>query len=188
MLCEKCKKNEAKINLVKVVNGEKQQIWLCENCAKDISSIPFFNPTGDAAGFPFQEVLTGLLSSVENSIPGKVEKTVCHSCGMTKEEFIKTGKAGCANCYSVFRKQINEANGTAKYKGRIPKVGGEELIQRNNLKNLKQKLQELIVKEEYEEAAVVRDKIRDIEKHIIESNINKNKINLEEENCNEKLD
>ena len=44
MLCEKCKKNEAKINLVKVVNGEKQQIWLCEECAKNISSIPFLKP------------------------------------------------------------------------------------------------------------------------------------------------
>lgn len=25
MLCEKCKKNEAKINLVKIVNGEKMK-------------------------------------------------------------------------------------------------------------------------------------------------------------------
>lgn len=44
MLCEKCKKNEAKINLITVMNGQKQEIWLCENCAKDIANIPFFSP------------------------------------------------------------------------------------------------------------------------------------------------
>ena len=39
MLCEKCRKNEARINLVKILNGQKQEIWLCENCAKDIACL-----------------------------------------------------------------------------------------------------------------------------------------------------
>ena len=67
MLCEKCKKNEARINLVKIVNGEKQQIWLCEECAKNISNIPFLSSIPEGAGFPFQEVLNGLLTGVENA-------------------------------------------------------------------------------------------------------------------------
>lgn len=64
MLCEKCKKNEAKINLVKIVNGEKHEIWLCEDCAKNITNIPFLSSFAEEANFPFQSILTGILSNV----------------------------------------------------------------------------------------------------------------------------
>ena len=30
MICEKCKKNEAKIHLIKLINGERTETWLCE--------------------------------------------------------------------------------------------------------------------------------------------------------------
>ena len=191
MLCEKCKKNEAKINLVKVVNGEKQQIWLCEECAKNISSIPFLKPIGEGAGFPFQEMIKGLISSVED-MAQKEEKLVCSKCGSTFEEFKKTGRPGCQECYRVFRNIINDkvkdSQPGAKHVGRIPKIGGKELLQRNKLKNLKQQLQVLIQEEEYEKAAVVRDEIKEIELYIIESNVKDNESGAEGEKYNEKLD
>ena len=95
MLCEKCKKNEAKINLVTVVNGQKHEIWLCENCAKDISNIPFFSSIGQNVNFPFQGMLTDILSSVDNSKinidNNKIKEIVCSNCGLTYGEFKKTG-------------------------------------------------------------------------------------------------
>lgn len=191
MLCEKCRKNEAKINLVKVVNGEKQQIWLCEECARNISSIPFFNPMGEGASFPFQEMINGLISSVED-IAKKEQKLICEKCGVTFEEFKKTGKTGCQECYRVFRNIINDkiknSQPGVKHIGRIPKVGGKELLQRNKLKNLKQQLQVLIQEEEYEKAAVVRDEIKQIELYIINSNLRDNEAGTEGEEYDEKLD
>lgn len=191
MLCEKCKKNEAKINLVKVVNGEKQQIWLCEECAKNISSIPFLKPIGEGAGFPFQEMINGLISSVED-IAKKEEKLACSKCGTTFEEVKKTSNLGCQECYRIFRNIINDkikdSQAGADHVGRIPKVGGKELLQRNKLKSLKQQLQMLIKEEEYEKAAIVRDEIKEIELCIIESNIKDNETGIEGENYNEKLD
>ena len=191
MLCEKCKKNEAKINLVKVVNGEKQQIWLCEECAKNISSIPFLKPVGEGEGFPFQEMINGLLSSVEE-ISKKEEELVCSICGMTFEELKKNGRPGCQECYRIFRDVINDkikdSQAGAKHVGRIPKIGGKELLQRNKLKNLKQQLQILIKDEEYEKAAVVRDEIKEIELYIVESNSKDSEAGVEGESYNEKLD
>lgn len=192
MLCEKCKKNEAKINLVKIINGEKQQIWLCEECAKNISNIPFLSSIPDGAGFPFQEVINGLLTGVENSAPKKeIEKKVCPVCGLTLEELKKTKKVGCSNCYIVFKEPIKaiikNVTKEGKHIGRIPNRTQKEFLQRDKLKNLKQKLQILIEKEEYEEAAVVRDEIRQIELYIIKSNV-KDDEKCEEENCNEQLD
>ena len=189
MLCDKCKKNEAKINLVKIINGEKQQIWLCEECAKNISNIPFLSSIPDGAGFPFQEILNGLLTGVENAKP-KMEKEkikpVCLTCGLTYDEFQKTKKAGCSDCYIVFKDSIKSiiknVYGEKTYKGRIPSKAHKELFQRDKLKNLKHKLQILIEQEEYEKAAVIRDEIRKIELYIIESNVGVEKQTCEEEN------
>ena len=195
MLCEKCKKNEAKINLVKIVNGEKQQIWLCEECAKNISSIPFLSSIPDGVGFPFQEILNGLLTGVENTnIKDEKEKIkpVCPTCGLTYDEFKKTKKAGCPDCYSVFKDQIKaiikNVHGEKIHQGRIPSKAHKEFFQRDKLKNLKQQLQILIEEEEYEKAAIIRDEIREIELYIIKSNTDFDKQKCEEENCNGQLD
>lgn len=53
MLCEKCKKNEVKINLVKIVNGEKYEIWLCEDCVKNIINILFLSLFVEEVNFLF---------------------------------------------------------------------------------------------------------------------------------------
>lgn len=193
MLCEKCKKNEARINLVKIVNGEKQQIWLCEECAKNISNIPFLSSIPEGAGFPFQEVLNGLLTGVENAQNNvKEEKPVCPTCGLTYDDFKKTKKVGCSNCYFVFKKSIKSiiknTSGEKTHKGRIPKRIQNEFYQRDRLKHLKQQLQILVSDEEYEKAAIIRDEIREMELYIIESNINSEKQDCKEENCNGQLD
>ena len=179
MLCEKCKKNEAKINLITVVNGQKHEIWLCENCVKDISSIPFFSSIGQNVNFPFQGMLTGMLSNVDSAKVdmdnNKIKEIVCSNCGLTYDEFKKTGKLGCSDCYEEFKvvlePRIKSLQAGVKHIGKIPNMKGEELIRRRKLKNLKEEMQKLIVTEEYERAAIVRDEIKTLELYILESNI-----------------
>ena len=181
MLCEKCKNNEAKINLVKMVNGEKHEIWLCENCARDISDIPFLNSIGKEIEIPFQGILTGLLSNIAK-VPTVQPKTVCNNCGLTYEEFEKSGKLGCADCYREFSKVlqpiIKRVQSGTKHTGKIPKIKGKELSQRHTLKELKEQLQKLIASEEYETAAVVRDKIKELELSIINNNLIDKELNI----------
>lgn len=191
MLCEKCKKNEAKINLVKMVNGEKYEIWLCENCARDISDIPFLNSIGKETEIQFQGILTGLLSNI-GKVPTAEKEIVCNNCGLTYEDFKKNGKLGCSNCYRVFSKAlepiIRSMQKGPKHIGKIPKINGKELAQRRTLKELKEELQRLIVSEEYESAAIVRDKIKELELSIMDSNLVEKELNIREEKCNGKLD
>jgi protein arginine kinase activator len=194
MLCEKCKKNEAKINLITVVNGKKHEIWLCENCVKDISSIPFFSSVGQNVNFPFQGMLTEMLSNIDsNKVDidnNKIKEIICTNCGLTYDEFKKTGRLGCSDCYEEFKvvlePRIKSLQVGAKHIGKIPNMKGEELIRRRKLKNLKEEMQQLIVAEEYERAAVVRDEIKMLELYILESNI-KETVNVKEENCDGKL-
>lgn len=58
------------------------------------------------------------------------------------------------------------------------------MVQRKNLKDLKEEMQKLIVAEEYERAAIVRDEIKKLELYILESNT-KEIINRKEGNCDE---
>lgn len=191
MLCEKCKKNEAKINLITVVNGQKHEIWLCENCVKDISNIPFFSSIGQNANIPFQSMLTEMLSNADNNKVNidnnKIKEIVCSNCGLTYDEFKKTGKLGCSDCYEEFKivlePRIKSLQAGVKHVGKIPKMKGEEFMRRRKLKNLKEEMQKLIVAEEYERAAIVRDEIKKLEIYILESNT-KETVNLKEEKCN----
>jgi len=195
MLCEKCKKNEAKINLVTVVNGQKHEIWLCENCVKDISNIPFFSSIGQNANFPFQGMLTDILSSVDNNKinidNNKIKEIVCSSCGLTYNEFKKTGKLGCSYCYKEFKvvldPRIRSLQAGITHIGKMPNMKGEELIRRRRLKDLKEEMQKLIVNENYERAVIVRDEIKKLELYILESNT-KEIVNVKEGNCDGQLD
>ncbi|CAH0434922.1 Putative kinase [Clostridium neonatale] len=175
MLCEKCKKNEARINLVKILNGQKQEIWLCENCARDIADIPMLNSISKEIDFPFQGILTGLISNFNNVSEKK--ELVCPNCGMHYDEFKKTGKLGCSECYEEFSKSneplVKTATNFVKYAGKIPKRNKIELSQKKKLKDLKESLQKLILEEDYEKAAVIRDSISEIEKSIIDDSISR---------------
>ncbi|OOM74420.1 UvrB/UvrC motif-containing protein [Clostridium sp. BL-8] len=192
MLCEKCKKNEAKINLITVMNGQKHEIWLCENCAKDIANIPFFSPIMQNINFPFQGVLSELLTNADsnktNIDSSKVKEIVCPSCGLTYDEFKKTGRLGCSECYEEFKvvlePRIKSLQAGVKHVGKVPKIKGKELVQKRKLKDLKEEMQKLIVDEEYERAAIVRDEIKKLELCILENNI-KETINTKEGDCHE---
>ena len=195
MICEKCKKNEAKVNLITVVNGEKHEIWLCENCVKDISSIPFLSSMGQNINFPFQGMLTGLLSNVDSTKVdvdnSKIKEIVCSNCGLTYNEFKKTGRLGCSDCYKEFKvvlePRIKSLQAGVKHIGKIPNMKGQELIRRRKLKDLKEEMQKLIVAEDYERAATVRDEIRVLELYILEIN-SKETLTTKEENCDGQLD
>lgn len=194
MLCEKCKKNEAKINLITVINGQKHEIWLCENCAKDIANVPFFSPIVQNINFPFQGVLSEILSNSDNNKtnPDKDNKNVkeikCSDCGLTYDEFKKSGRLGCPHCYKEFKvvlePRIKSLQAGVKHVGKIPKIKGKELVQRRKLKDLKEEMQKLIMAEEYERAAIVRDEIKKLELYILESNTQET-INTKEGNYDE---
>jgi len=190
MLCEKCKKREARINLVKIVNGQKQEIWLCEECAKNIADTAFLNSMGNELEIPLQNFLTGMISNISQS-EEKPKELVCPNCNMTEKELRENKKFGCSRCYDIFTEELDiilkDMNDTGKYVGKIPQKNRNELKQKIKLKNLKENLQQLILDEKYEEAAIVRDEIRELENNIIDQN-RINKIIIQEESCSEKLD
>lgn len=180
MKCQNCGENEANFRYTEIINGVKKEIALCDECRKKLGIQGLdFNIPIDFSSF-FGDFLNEYDDSSLFPMLTKPNQLKCDNCGMTYDEFMKEGKFGCSNCYDVFESKIDpilkRVHGESKYlgrKGKVPKATlnkKEEPIEEvkndkeNDIAELKKELKKLIKEEKYEEAAVLRDKIKELEK------------------------
>ena len=164
MLCEKCKKNPATTHIRKSVNGVQEEWILCSQCAKEMGY--------DQLSF-FKGGLLGSLFSGELSGKTAADALRCPCCGISFEEITKSGEVGCADCYQFFRGRltptIEKLHGKAGHLGKVPRRKQEEQKpvekeqEPNPLAKLKEELARAIEAQEFEQAAVLRDKIKEME-------------------------
>ena len=92
----------------------------------------------------------------------EVEK--CPGCNMTYSEFKKSGKLGCPKCYDMFKKPLEitlkQIHQNSKHTGKIPATGAMELKKKRQYEELKQKLQQAVKEENYEEAALLHKQLK----------------------------
>lgn len=182
MLCERCKIREANIQYTEVINGVKTEHNFCAQCAKEMDFGPY-SAIFDGE-FPLAQLLSGLLGG-EMPVQKKdrLSQITCPSCGMSYEEFVKNSCFGCADCYTMFdpliQDNIKQLQGSDSHKGKRPvyqetlsgsraqaaAVAKEETEQTKSsaeqqLRAWDRKLKEALRVEDYENAAVYRDKIR----------------------------
>lgn len=160
MLCNECGKSKATVHITKIINGQKTETHLCEECAKKYST---FNPS-----FSMESFFAGLLNDAFET--EMVEGTGCNSCGMTYNEFTHLGKFGCSECYNNFKSRlmpvIKNIQGYDTHTGKVPKKTGGKIKIKRDIENLRNELKLAVEKEEYENAAKLRDKIREMEKEL----------------------
>lgn len=177
MLCDVCKKNEAKIYYTEIINGKKTEQHLCEDCATKHSTFKTIGSIGNQE-FSLGGMLFGLLENLNKSEETEVsgETSSCKTCGLTYEEFLKNGKFGCPNCYQSFGKVLNKnlrsIHGADMHTGKKP-VGyiseATRLVnQLPELEKLSIQLQQAVEQEEYEEAAKLRDRIKELKKGAVD--------------------
>ena len=102
---------------------------------------------------------------------------ICPFCGTVKNEITENKKAGCAFCYEIFAEEIElmrkQKYGDFPYKGKVPGAmqalvpvykTSAIAISSLSLKEAKKRLLDIAVREErFEDAAVLRDEIRELE-------------------------
>lgn len=182
MKCQNCGENEANFRYTEVINGVKKEIALCDECRKKLGIQGLdFNIPIDFSSF-FGDFLNEYDDSSLFPMLTAQKQLKCDNCGMTYDEFMKEGKFGCSNCYNVFDSKIEpilkRIHGESKHlgrKGKIPKVSEKTVgndapvvppanpSNTTDILELKKELKKLIKEEKYEEAAVLRDKIKGIE-------------------------
>lgn len=163
MKCEFCKKREATTHITKIVNGYKKELHLCSECAKNSAEYKEMNM---GMNFGIGDFLTGILSGGKHQSmpPRESESVVCPTCGMTYSEFLKTGKLGCGDCYSLFKNRIagpiRRIHGTCEHIGKLPKRLGGTVMRDKRISELEAKLNAAVLKQDFENAAKLRDEIK----------------------------
>ncbi|EZP79079.1 UvrB/UvrC protein [Parageobacillus genomosp. 1] len=171
MICQECKQRPATMHFTKIINGEKTEFHLCEQCAKEHGDMFMFYEN-DA--FSLNNLLAGLLNfqapmkKMTANTFSSPDILQCETCKMTYDQFTQIGRFGCSNCYQTFARYLPPIlkrlhSGNTTHSGKIPKRKGGVLHLRKQLSILKQKLQEFVAREEFEKAAEVRDQIRSLE-------------------------
>ncbi len=168
MLCDNCKQKEASIHYTQVINDSKIELNLCDDCAKK-KGMPM--KTTLSVNDIFQGLLDmtlGLSPNYLDSGSMKTETARCDNCGMSFEEFRETGMFGCNICYSTFNTQLNKIiksmQANVKHTGKLPIKMGSALIKERTIENFKTELETAINEERYEDAAKLRDQIRELRK------------------------
>ncbi|MFD2657916.1 MULTISPECIES: UvrB/UvrC motif-containing protein [Gracilibacillus] len=171
MECQECKQNPATVHFAQVINGEKTEIHVCQQCAKEKGYV-----SQEEDAYSLHHLLSGLFNPKPNAINHQSHKTAgkelqCDKCGMTYQQFARIGKFGCASCYHTFSEHLNPLfrkvhSGNTAHEGKVPKRVGSDIYQRKKLRDLKVKLQQAIAEEAFEEAAKIRDEIRSLEKNL----------------------
>lgn len=183
MLCERCKIREANIQYTEVMGGVKAEHNLCAQCARELDFGPYsaiFD--GD---MPLGRLLSGLLGLEENTQKkDKMKEVVCPTCSLSYEQFVKNSSFGCQDCYGVFdlliSDNIRQLQGSDAHSGKRPKYNtpaAEGQTQADGkaaaagkadtaaetaetIEILEARLKDALRREEYENAAIYRDKIR----------------------------
>lgn len=165
MLCQICKKNQATVHYTKIINGKIEELHMCEECAANNSEFDLDSP------FSFNKLWTSLIDNFQTeTYRRQTDNLTCPFCGLDYSQFRKTGKFGCAQCYETFRKNLTPLlrgiHAHDKHIGKVPYRANKTIAKERKIERLKNKLNELVLSEAFEEAAKVRDEIRALEKEI----------------------
>jgi protein arginine kinase activator len=156
MLCCVCKEKPATVHLTQIAGDKVQKVDLCEDCAKQ-------KGVNDPAGFSLADLLLGLGASQEIEQFGGADLK-CPKCGFTQADFKKSGRLGCPECYKTFAEGLSgllkSMHKGVRHVGKVPEALRQSRDMNERLKSLQKKLSKAIEDENFEQAAVLRDEIK----------------------------
>ena len=167
MKCQKCGANNANTHVKTIINGEFKEYDLCSECAKKMGYTNVFGDMED-------EFSNFLGSFFGNVLPARTQATRCEFCGSTYSDIAKSGHVGCANCYSVFADElfpsIRRIHGNTTHCGKNSSLAekakqskSSEETKEDKIKRLKAELDKAVKEQNFEHAAELRDKIKELE-------------------------
>lgn len=154
--CQSCS-SVATVHLTDIVNGHKKEVHLCQRCAEQQQLLK-------------QEELN--LPAILQSIIGphlgrpndELARLTCPVCGIQYMEFRAEGRLGCPHDYAVFRAGLEpllqRIHRHSRHVGKAPRRRVVPAARQQELIELRGRLRAAVEAEAYEEAARLRDLIR----------------------------
>lgn len=158
MLCDICHENNATVHLTEIINERVVEMHICQACAQSKA-----NELNKHLNIP------GFLGSLADMVGSPIKKSLlkCSFCGLSYEEFKEKGRLGCGNCYLTFRKLLlpllKRVHGATQHTGKTPGHIDKKVSRQTKINDLQAHLKRAIQSEEYEEAAKIRDQIKELE-------------------------
>jgi protein arginine kinase activator len=134
MKCEICHTLDAQRAIRKRVNNEEQELYVCNVCAEaqhppkkvDVSEeIP--QDVMDVIKETLPEIM-GMILGATVEFSGRihaVKDPVCSTCGLSRSEYKKAARLGCAQCYETFAKDldglVDDMHCIPRHTGKAPK-------------------------------------------------------------------
>ncbi len=172
MVCDICGKNQATVHLTEIIDNQMNELHLCEECAREKSAQM-------ESQFGLSDLLAGMADfekPAKEKDVGAASTIKCPNCGLTYADFKKMGRLGCGQCYVAFKQYltplIKKIHGSSTHLGKAPEkaVPLVDDQKQTDLQGLRKKLQKAIEDEAFEEAARLRDEIKEFEKRASEGN------------------
>ena len=151
--CDKCNQ-PAIYHDVRIINGVHNTTHLCATHA--IEAGVNLGPIELSIAFPDSETQ----SIHENA-------AACPDCGMTISQYKEISLLGCPTCYETFEEELQgiiskvQDNHT-HHVGRAPSHTNTNVNRHLKIRRLLKQLQSAVSQEEYEEAALLRDQLREL--------------------------
>jgi len=171
MQCDICGKNAATVHLTEIIDDQMNELHLCEECAHKKSAQM-------EQQFGLSDLLAGLAGFEKQKDEKEGLSLKCPNCGMTFKDFKKIGRLGCGECYTAFRSflgpLLKRIHGSNQHCGKSPVSRIAKLTRKKMepkpvpgkvdfIADLRVRLQQAVETEAYEEAAKLRDQIKELE-------------------------
>jgi protein arginine kinase activator len=159
MKCQKCTK-AATLHITEVLaNDQYEELHLCEECAHKY----LYEPQQKASSSKGSEAAQG----EESEEASALNQRECPVCGIKFVEFRNSGRLGCPYDYQEFREELlpllENIHGDTRHSGKTPRRLPQTKQTQSELIQLRKQLHQAVTKEAYEEAARIRDRIRQLE-------------------------
>lgn len=157
MKCEKCPK-QASLHITEILEEDRyEEHHLCEQCAQEY----LYDSDGSKSG----KAIASLTEEDEESAP--LNQRECPHCGIKFVEFRNSGRLGCPQDYDSFAGELNplleNIHGDTRHCGKSPRRLPQARHNQTELSRLRRELQSAVSQEAYEQAARLRDQIRQLE-------------------------
>ncbi len=166
MLCQVCGKNPATVHFTEIHDNRMTEIHVCERCAEEKG----LQAASPPQKFDIADLLAGMVDTMTSSDEERVGRVQCPRCGLLYSAFRETGRLGCAECYAAFQVQLRpllrRIHGDTRHRGKVPARDGEGAVRSRQIQRLHDELQRAVEREEFEQAARIRDEIRRLESQV----------------------
>jgi protein arginine kinase activator len=154
--CQFCS-NPATVHLTNIEKNQKKELHLCQACAEKHQLI-------QQQELNLPAILQTLIGQHVGQLTDELSRLACPTCGIKYMEFRAAGRLGCPDDYNVFRAGLepllHRIHRSSRHVGKRPRHHEANQARLAQLVELRRQLRSAVEREAYEEAARLRDLLR----------------------------